>query len=379
MHSTGNVYRTYRYRVYPTKGQRATLTAQLRFACDLYNAALEQRRGAWQAKRPLAFATQCDQLSEICAAGDGPQGMSYSAMRDPIRRVERRFQNFTDRSLAGQKPGFPRFRSWRRYDVLTWSAGWAIKDHRLSLPGIGSVKVKWHRPLPTSGKICTATVRRHIDRWYACIVLALPAVAQRKSVERPAVGVDLGIQNFAALSTGKLIAGPRAYRAASKDLRRAQRRVSRRISGSVRRRKAALLVARVHERIRNVRLNHAHQLSRQLVSEFGLIAVENLLVRDLGRRSFAKDAKDQGWAQFLRLLGYKAAEAGVRVVRVPPAGTSRICSECRSSVPKPFSERVHRCPDCGLALDRDVNAARNILRLGMSRQATTWPDGACVA
>jgi putative transposase len=194
-----------------------------------------------------------------------------------------------------------------------------------------------------------------------------------------AVGVDLGVKNFAALSTGELIAGPRAYRATLRQLRVAQRRVSRRVKGSRRRQKAGLLLARRHEQIRNLRGNHAHQLSRRLVSDFTLIAIEDLQVRGLTRGFLAKDINDQGWAEFLRLLGYKAEDAGIQVVAVPPDGTSQICSGCGGRVPKPLSERVHRCPSCGLVLDRDINAARNILRLGMSRQAPTWPSGACVA
>ena len=196
---------------------------------------------------------------------------------------------------------------------------------------------------------------------------------------RPAVGVDLGVQNFMALSTGELIGGPRAFRAAQRRLRVSQRRLSRRRKGSHRRGKAALLLARLHERIRNVRADHAHQISRQLVSRFALIAVEDLDVKALNRGFLAKDVSDQGWAMFLRFLGYKAEDAGARVVRVPPGGTSQTCSDCLSLVPKPLSERTHRCPGCGLVIHRDVNAARNILRLGLSRQAPTWPTGACVA
>ncbi len=140
-----------------------------------------------------------------------------------------------------------------------------------------------------------------------------------------------------------------------------------------------MLLARLHERIGNLRRDHAHKLSRRLVSDFGLVAVEDLQLRGLTRGFLAKDIRDQGWAEFLRLLGYKAEDAGVQVVRVPPGGTSQGCSTCRTSVSKPLSERTHRCPNCGLVVDRDVNAARNILRLGLSRQATTWPTGACVA
>ena len=305
--------------------------------------------------------------------------MSCSAMRDPLRRVERAFQAFFRRVKAAEKPGYPRYRSRRRYDSLTWDEAWSIRGRRLALPGIGHLKVRWHRELPTSATVRTVTVRSVVGRWYASFTLMLPAAIAPARTPMPAVGVDLGIMTFAALSTGELIPGPRAYRAAARRLRLLQRRVSRRAKGSRRRRKAVLLLARVHERIRNIRRNHAHHLSRRLVSQFGVIAVEDLKLKGLSRSFLAKDINDQGWAEFLRLLGYKAEDAGVRVVHVPPGGSSQLCSGCGTPVPKSLSERTHRCPSCGLVLDRDVNAARNILRLGMSRQASTWPTGACVA
>jgi putative transposase len=345
----------------------------------LYNAALEQRRYGWRSGQRIGYVRQCRDLTELRAAGDGPAKMSCSAMRDPLRRVERAFQAFFRRLKAGEKPGYPRFRSRRRYDSLTWDAAWAVRERRLVLQGIGHIKVRWHRELPASGTVCTVTVRRVVGRWYASFVLALPAATPPTRGETPAVGVDLGVKTFAALSTGELIPGPRATRAAARRLRVAQRRVSRRVKGSQGRRKAGVLVARLHERICNLRRNHAHQLSRRLVSQFGLIAVEDLQVRRLSQGFLAKDVNDQGWAEFLRFLGYKAVDAGVQVVRVPPGGSSQACSGCGTTVPKSLSERIHRCLACGLVVDRDVNAARNILRLGMSRQASTWPVGACVA
>jgi putative transposase len=300
-------------------------------------------------------------------------------MRNPLRRLDRAFHSFFRRVQAGEKPGYPRFRSRRRYDSLTWDAAWSIREGRLAVQGIGHIKVKWHRVLPASAKVCDVTVRRVVGRWYACFSLVFPVRAVPDRGIMPAVGADLGIRNFVALSTGELILGPRAYRAASRRLRVAQRRVSRRLKGSGRRQKAGVLLARLHQRIRNLRDNHAHLLSRRLVTQFGFIAVEDLNVRGLSRGYLAKDVTDQGWAEFLRLLGYKAEDAGTQVVRVPPSGSSQACSGCGTSVPKPLSERIHRCPTCGLVLDRDVNAARNILRLGLSRQASTWPAGACVA
>jgi putative transposase len=373
------IHRTYRFRIYPTRKQRLALEAQLSFACELYNAALEERRYAWRAGQRIGLFHQFKELTELRACGDGPPKMSCSAMRDPLRRLERAFQAFFRRVKAGEKAGYPRFRSSRRYDSLTWDNAWSIREGRLGLPGIGHLRVKWHRALPTSAVVRTVNVRRMAGRWSACFVLAFqtPPLPKRSAI--PAVGIDLGVRQFAALSTGALVPGPRAYRVASRRLRLAQRRVSRRLKGSRRREKASLLLARQHERIRHIRQNHAHQLSRRLVSEFGLIAVEDLHVRRLARGILAKDINDQGWAQFLRLLGYKAEDAGTQLVRVPPGGSSQSCSACDLSVPKPLSERTHRCPSCGLVLDRDVNAARYILRLGLSRQATTWPIGACVA
>jgi putative transposase len=372
--------RSYRYRIYPTVRHRIALEAQLRFACQLYNAALEQRRDAWRRRRrSLTLFAQHRELTAVRAAALGPADMSCSAMRDPLGRLDRAFAAFFRRVKGGTKPGYPRFRSARRYDSLTWDSGWGLRAGRLGLQGIGHLKVNWHRALPSSGVVRTVTVRRAAGRWYAyfCMQLSRPMPAAR--ARRPAVGIDLGIQHFVALSTGEQIPGPRAYRAGSRRMRVAQRRVSRRQRGSHRRQKAGLLMARQYERIRNLRLDHAHKLARRLVSEFGLIAVEDLNVRVLARGFLAKQVNDQAWGRFLMLLEYKAAEAGTQLVRVPPGGSSQGCSGCGAVVQKPLSERTHRCPGCGLVMDRDINAARNIVRLGLSRQASTWPTGACVA
>jgi putative transposase len=379
MASHAQLKRTYRYRIYPTVGLRLALEVQLGFACQLYNAALEQRRYAWRCRhRSITLFEQFRELTAVRAAGMGPARMSCSAMRDPIRRLDRAFAAFFRRAKAGVKPGYPRFRSIRRYDSLTWDSGWGLHDGRLALQGVGQVKVKWHRRLPASAVVRTVTVRRVAGRWYASFSLDVSPSPQLAAAGRPAAGLDLGIHQFATLSTGEQMPGPRAYRAAMRQVRVAQRRVSRRHKGSHRRHKAALVLARQHERIRNLRHDHAHKLTRRLVSDFSSIAVEDLNVGGLSRGPLARDVTDQGWAAFLTMLEYKAAEAGTRLIRVPSRGTSQTCSSCGVVVPKRLSERTHRCPTCGLVIDRDTNAARNILRLGLSRQASTWPTGACV-
>lgn len=296
-------------------------------------------------------------------------------MRDPLRRLDRAFAAFFRRASVGANPGYPRFRSARRYDSLTWDTGFDLRNGRLALIAIGQLKVKLHRALPTRAVVRTVTVHRVAGRWFACLSLRLSLVALPNAPVRPAIGLDLGIQHFATLSTGEHIVGPRAFRASARRLRTAQRRLSRRIKGSRRRQKMQLIVARRYERMRNLRHDHAHKLARRLVSDFGLVAVENLGLRGLAAGLLAKDVRDQAWGKFLIILEYKAEEAGTRLVKVPSGGTSQACSGCDALVPKPLSERSHSCGRCGLVIHRDVNAARNILRLGLSRQALTWSMG----
>jgi len=192
------------------------------------------------------------------------------------------------------------------------------------------------------------------------------------------VGLDLGIQTFVALSSGERLMGPRALRGAQQRLRVAQRRVARRVRGSHRRSKAGRLVARLHDRVRNLRRDHAFKLANDLVRRFDAIYVEALNLKGLARSCLAKEIHDQGWRAFVASLADKAEEAGRSVVALGARQTSQQCSACGALVPKPLREHWHRCA-CGYQADPDLNAARNLLRLGLSRRASTWPMGACVA
>lgn len=367
------VRRTYKYRIYPTATQVAALEDQLRFCCDLYNAALEQRRDAWRQNRyRVSYYDQQGDLTEISQSG-GLGGMAVWAARDPLLRLDRAFRAFFRRVKSGDVPGYPRFRSYARYDSLTWPIGngAAVCESRLRLKGIGAVRVRWHRGVPEEAEIKTITVKRSAGcRWYVSLSLRVP-LPDPQPYCAEVVGVDLGIQTFAALSTGERIKGPYAYRHAERDLRVAQRRVSRRRKGSNRRRKAALILARKHERVRNLRRDHAHKTAHGLVVRFDLIAVEDLNVKGLARSALAKDVSDQGWGQFLSLLRDKAEWAGREVIAVDPRGTSQECSECGVVVSKGLKVRTHICA-CGYVSDRDVNAARNILH----RAVGTRPSGA---
>jgi len=179
------------------------------------------------------------------------------------------------------------------------------------------------------------------------------------------VGIDLGIESFATLSTGEHVANPKQYRRAERSLKKAQRRVSRRQKGSHRRHKAKVLLAKTHLTVKRARLDFCHKLAADLVERFDVLHVEALNIRGmLKNHSLAKSISDAGWGLFLSVLRAKAASAGRTVVEVSPAGTSQTCSGCGARVPKKLSERWHSCPHCDLSLHRDHNAALRVLQVG---------------
>jgi putative transposase len=303
-------------------------------------------------------------------------------LQDVLQRVEWAFAAFFRRVRAGEKPGYPRFRSRDRYDSFTCSqAGWKLKDDgRLHLTGIGAIKVKWSRAI--QGTIKTVTIRRSAEQWYVCFSCVMD-VSPPPPPDRPATALDVGLEYFATLADGSHIDNPRYLREAAEVLARRQRKLQTKRRGSQNRRRAKVLVARAHRRIRNKRLDHHHQEAGKIVDRHGAIAIEGLRVKNMVRNHhLATSISDAGWNQFLTILTHKAEEAGVVVVVVNPAGTSQVCSGCGRSVPKTLSDRWHTCPyeDCGLSLQRDHNSAREILnRAGLADPLRGYPVAAAPA
>ena len=180
------------------------------------------------------------------------------------------------------------------------------------------------------------------------------------------MGIDVGLESFATLSNGEKIDNPRFFRSEEKELARVQRKLSKAPKGSPERNKALKVVERVHERIANCRSDFINKVSRDLVDRFGVIAFEDLNIRKmLKNHNLAKSISDVAWRMLVTATESKAAYSGSEVVLVDPRNTSQMCSRCGIIVKKELSERVHNCPECGLSMDRDLNAAMNILRLGM--------------
>jgi putative transposase len=242
----------------------------------------------------------------------------------------------------------------------------------------GALRVHVHRPLPTQLRIRYCVFRRDTKGWKVGFVVEVPSGVGRDG-ER-SVGVDLGIDMFAALSDGGFIPSLRAARRAQRKLRVAERSLARKHRTSKCRQKARMQFARCHAAITRRRSEFLHQATARLVRDYDLIAVEGLNVEGLARGPLARDVHDASWARFFAMLHYKAERAGVRLVVVDPRYTSQDCSGCGIRVPKGLGQRRHVCPHCGLSIDRDINAARNILdRAGVGPGLRNVADvAACV-
>jgi putative transposase len=370
------IRRAFKYRLYPTRAQAEELDRILWRCRELYNAAVYQRREAYRVCG--IGVTYCMQQNELPALKkEHPQfrEVGSQVLQDVLRRVSLAFDAFFRRVKAGEKPGYPRYRGRDRYDSFTLTqAGWKIKDGRLNLRGIGATRVRWSRDI--QGAIKTVTIRRDADQWYVCFSCVVE-VERPAPPNRPATAIDVGLEYFATLADGSHIDNPRYLRAADAVLTRRQRRLQTKKRGSKNRRRAKMLVAKAHRRIRNKRQNFHHQEARKLVDRHGALAIEGLRIKNMVRNHcLAKSISDAGWNQFLTILVTKAEEAGLRVVVVNPAGTSQVCSGCGRSVPKTLSDRWHTCPyeDCGLSLQRDHNTARALLnRAGLARAVASAP------
>ena len=383
--------RAFKYRIYPNREAAGKLQWTLDRCRELYNAALAERKEAYRmAGRSISYYEQKRDLVEI-KTDIRPEykDIASHVLQDVLLRVEKAYKAFFRRVKNGEKPGFPRFKGRNWYDSFCYpdGAGWKLeigeKQHaKLNLSKIGDIRVKLHRPI--EGKIKTCTIKREGEHWYVVFSCEVEAEALPLSYED--VGIDLGITHFAALSDGTFIESPRCYRRAEKKLRRLQEALSRKKRGSHRRKRAVKLVAKAQRKVRSQRRDFHHKGSRKLVNRYQVIVFEDLAPANLSKAPKPKQDKngkylpngaaakgglnksilDAGWNSFTEMVKAKAASAGRTVLFVNPSYTSQACSGCGTIRKKDLSERWHSC-ECGRELDRDTNAAINILVLGQKQ------------
>jgi putative transposase len=359
----GRVILTFRYRLLPSKAQHRALEAILESQRQLYNAALEERIGAYRkAGKTLNYFDQCKGLTEWRRSDPEAALLPVKLQRTTLKRLDEAYHAFFRRLRRGGKPGFPRFRGkgwFNSFGIREFARGISFKRGRLRLKGMpGALRVHMHREMP-EGPIKSCTFKQDGRGWSIGFALEIEPAHPRRS-ER-AVGIDVGISTFAVLSGGGSIPSLRAARKAEKVIRRAQRALSRKRPASSGRGKCRAALARCHGKVTRQRREHLHQASAKLVRIYDAIAIEKLNVAGLAAGALGKDVRDASWARFISMLRYKAEKAGVRLIEVDSEGTTQDCSVCGAQVAKNLSFRWHNCPACGLSIDRDLNAARNIL------------------
>ena len=288
-------------------------------------------------------------------------------LQNVARRVELAFQAFFRRVKQGETPGYPRLKGKAQYDSIMYpQSGFKIGDTTVTLSLLNKqeqVKARIHRTIV--GAVKTCTVRRYGSKWFVCF-----SVEQEDSPLPPcsdAIGLDAGLNSFMSLSNGEFIDNPRFFRKDENALAKAGRKQAKTKKGSKPRKKANKVLSRIHERIRNRRHDFVHQTARRLVNRYGVIAVEKLNVKGMVKNHcLAKSISDASWSMFRSVLTNKAESAGREVIAVDPAYTSQDCHACGFRAKKKLSERWHHCPMCSASLDRDTNAAINILNLALN-------------
>ena len=401
--------RAYKFRLRPTAKQHLALAQCLDAHRELYNAALQERRDAYERvvkaspfyyssdrpKCPVHYGGQSAQLSDIRELRPDIAQWSFSSQQATLRRLNKAFAAYFRRVKAGEEPGYPRFKAAHRFDSVEWpkdgdECRWKPEVSRVYLQGIGEMKVSAHRKV--EGRVKTICVKREGRRWY--LVLSCDDVpVQRLEPTGKAVGIDVGIVSFLTTSDHEHVDNPRWARVAAQRLARSQQVLSRKKRGSNNRRAARDTVAFRHAKVANQRRDFHHKLARTLVTDYDVICVEDLKVANMVRRPQAvadseqpgaflpnggsaktglnRSISDAGWGQFVSILRAKAEEAGRAVIDVNPRHTSDGCDCGHVSQANRVSQAVFRCQACGYSADADEHAAGRILRAGLALLVAT--------
>jgi putative transposase len=372
------MFKAFVFRLYPSKSQRRRLEAVRETCRHFYNAHLRQPKDAYETQG--ISITRAQQLRLVKVEKDtSPCAFDVHShiLQNVVADLDKAFQAFFRRVKTGENPGYPRFKGKNRFagfGFKEYGNGFKIDGRRLKLSGIGRIAVRWHREL--EGTIKTARIHCRAGKWFvsfACEVEKpepLPAIGQ-------SIGVDVGLCRLATLSNGEGEENPRWYRRILRKRRVIQRSISRKKLGGSNRRRAVRQLQRLLLKVANTRKDFLNKFADELIERFDRIVLEDLRVADMARGRFSMSILDAGWSYLLSRLTHKAESAGREVILVGPAYTSSTCSGCGALLEHlGLSDRRVSC-DCGVSLDRDHNAAINILKRGLGQ--SPWAPSSALA
>ncbi len=345
----------YKYRIYPFKKQVDKLNKNLFNCCIIYNELLEKKINAYKQQGKNISLFDLNKFTKKF------NYQIHSQVKQNIsKRINNAFNFFFLRLSKKGKKGFPRFKSFRRYNSITYPQNGFkfISNKRLYVSKIGKIPIILHR-IP-KGKIKTMTIKKSSRGWwiiFSCEDISL----KRFNTIKERVGIDLGITVFATLSNGEEIENPKFLKKRTKQLKKYQRRLSKKLIKSKNRLKARIKFSNLHEKITNQRNDFLHKITTMLAKRFHTILIEDLHITNMVKNKYlANSILDASWNKFIKMLYYKVENTGGRVQKVNSRNTTKKCSSCGFIKNINLKQRIYTCVNCGLELNRDLNSAINI-------------------
>jgi len=364
--------KAYRYELDPNNIQRSHLAQHAGVARFAYNWGLEKRIAQYKNNQGDDRFTDAMKQHKLLNSLKKTEfswmyETSKCAPQEALRDLHQAFKNFYRGLNSGKKIGFPRFKRRGVRDSFRLTGAIRFHERAIQLPRIGKVRIKEKRMSYYSGRILSATVRRRANRWFVSVTVE-EDILDPQPVRGAPVGVDLGVKTLATLSDGTTFANPRALGRRLRKLRQLSRSLSRKEKGSKNREKAKLRLAKMYLKVFNIRQDTLHKVTTYLTKSHGKVVIEDLLVSwMLKNRRLARVVADVGFYEFRRQLGYKCGWYGSELVIVSRTfPSSKMCSQCGHRKNElSLSERVYHCEQCGHEIDRDLNAALNLVAVSL--------------
>ncbi|MCM3734550.1 transposase [Bacillus cytotoxicus] len=366
-----------KYEIFPTEAQKEVLDRWLQYCRQTYNSALlDKERKYKQNKENYDRYDMQRQLTLDKKTYPFLKEMPSQPLQEVFVRLKKAFDHFFRKDAK-----YPKQKKYKDYNSMTFPQfgckpngkhryAMSFSDNgKLYSKKLGEIGILLHRPL--EGTIKQLILKRQGKRWYAIFSVERQVVPSDIDTNR-AVGIDVGLHKYAVLSNGLEYENPRFLREKEKQLKKAQRKLSKKKKGSVNFIKQAERVRKLYEKVANQRRDFLHKLSYNLAKDYSVIVVENLNIRNMVKnRKLSKSISDAGWGMFRNMLAYKCENHGGILIKVEPKYTSQDCSVCGNRVKKSLSIRTHICTKCGTILDRDYNASQNILQKGLEELLAT--------